>query len=76
MPRCAVQRKAKEGLSWLAGRAHVARAAHGCGKREARIRGGVKRVKRGVEAALLVKALGATVRGEGKVFDAHRVGSE
>ena len=76
MPRCAVQRYAKDGLGWLAGLAHVARAAHGCVEREARIRGGVKRGERGVEAALLVKARGAAVCGEGKVVGAHRVGGE
>ena len=47
-----------------------------CVEREARVRGGVKRGERGVEAALLVKALGAAVRGEGKVVFAQRVGGE
>ena len=45
-------------------------------EREARIRGGVKRVERGIKAALLVKSRGATVLGEVKPVGAQRVGGE
>ena len=77
MPGGAVQRTANDGLSDLAGPAHVARAAHGgVLEREAPMPGGVKRGERGIKAALLVKARGTTVLGEVKAVGANRVGGE
>ena len=76
MPRCTVQRMAKDiGQTRCAVLAYVARAGS-CIEREARICGGVKRVERGIKAALLVKSRGATVLGEVKPVGAQRVGGE
>jgi hypothetical protein len=56
VPCCTVQRIAKDiGQTRCAVLAYVARAGS-CIEREARIRGGVKRVERGIKAALLVKS--------------------
>ena len=45
-------------------------------EREARIRGGVKRVERGIKAALRIKTRDATGLGEVKPVGAQRVGGE
>ena len=75
MPRGAVQRHATDRLGSFAGSAHIARA-HSSVEREARTRGGMQRGEGGVEAALLVKARGAAVRGEVKAIGAQRVGGK
>ena len=75
MPRGAVQRHAADRLGCFTGYAHIA-GAHSSVEREARTRGGMQRGKGGVEAALLVKARGATMRGEVKVVGAQRVGGK
>ena len=75
MPRRAVQRHAADRLGCFAGSAHIARA-HSPVEREARTCGGMQRGEGGVEAALLVKARGAAVRGEVKVVGAQRVGGK
>ena len=75
MPRGAVQRNATDRLCCFAGCAHIARP-HSSVKREARTLGGMQRGEGGIEAALLVKARGAAVRGEVKVVGAQRVGGK
>ena len=75
MPRGAVQRHATDRLGCFAGCAHIARA-HSSVEREARTRGRMQRGECGVEAALLVEARGAAMRGEVKVVGAQRVGGK
>jgi len=75
VPRGAVQRHAADRLGSFAGSAHIARA-HSSVEREARTRGGMQCGEGGVEAALLIEARGAAMRGEVKAIGAQRVGGK